>query len=115
MEKNINTQTLDELIARYGDPDDFVLLDATRGNEAVGVLLVYDSDEFFVIDGEKVMKSEVEDVTFYNNAIPYLPNEYDVVIKTKGRQDPFRLHVGNDGNWAMQVVEQIMYHLRKKA
>ena len=33
-------KTVDELIAQYGDPDDLVLLDASRGNEAEGVVLV---------------------------------------------------------------------------
>ena len=115
MEKNINTQTLDELIARYGDPDDFVLLDATRGNEAVGVLLVYDAAGFFVVNGEKIRKSDIIDVTWNNIAIPYFPNEYQVVIKTKEADEPLRLHAGNDGKWVMQVVEQIVYHLEKMA
>ena len=106
-------KTVDDLIALYGEPDDFVLLDATRGNEAAGVLLVYDSAGHFVINGEKIRKNDIVDVTFNNIAIPYFPNEYQVIFKLKNEKEPLHIPVGHDVKWALQVVEQIKYHWEK--
>ena len=61
-------KTVDELIAQYGDPDDLVLLDASRGNEAEGVVLVYDKGDFLIVNGEKINKSDISEVTFKNAA-----------------------------------------------
>lgn len=36
-------ETLDTLIAQYGQPDDVVVIDASRANEPFGVILIYSS------------------------------------------------------------------------
>ena len=103
-------KTVDELIAKYGDPDDIVLLDASRGNDAEGVVLVYDS--MMMINGEKINKSDISEVTFKNAAIAYLPDDYQVILISKNPKIPqIQLHVGYERKWAMQVVEQLQHHV----
>ena len=103
-------KTVDELIAKYGDPDDIVLLDASRGNDAEGVVLVYDS--MMMINGEKINKSDISEVTFKNAAIAYLPDDYQVILISKNPKIPqIQLHVGYERKWAMKVVEQLQHHV----
>lgn len=103
-------KTVDELIAKYGDPDDIILLDASRGNEAEGVVLVYDS--MMIINGEKINKSDISEVTFKNAAIAYLPDDYQVILNSKNPKiPPIQLHVGYERKWAMKVVEQLQHHV----
>lgn len=103
-------KTVDELIAKYGDPDDIILLDASRGNEAEGVVLVYDS--MMIINGEKINKSDISEVTFKNAAIAYLPDDYQVILNSKNPKIPqIQLHVGYERKWAMKVVEQLQHHV----
>ena len=103
-------KTVDELIAKYGDPDDIILLDASRGNEADSVVLVYDST--MMINGEKINKSDISEVTFKNAAIAYLPDDYQVILISKNPKIPqIQLHVGYERKWAMKVVEQLQHHV----
>ena len=103
-------KTVDELIAKYGDPDDIILLDASRGNEAEGVVLVYDS--MMIINGEKINKSDISEVTFKNAAIAYLPDDYQVILISKNPKIPqIQLHVGYERKWAMKVVEQLQHRV----
>ena len=103
-------KTVDELIAKYGDPDDIILLDASRGNEADSVVLVYDS--MMIINGEKINKSDISEVTFKNAAIAYLPDDYQVILISKNPKIPqIQLHVGYERKWAMKVVEQLQHHV----
>ena len=103
-------KTVDELIAKYGDPDDIILLDASRGNEADSVVLVYDST--MIINGEKINKSDISEVTFKNAAIAYLPDDYQVILISKNPKIPqIQLHVGYERKWAMKVVEQLQHHV----
>lgn len=103
-------KTVDELIAKYGDPDDIILLDASRGNEADSVVLVYDS--MMMINGEKINKSDISEVTFKNAAIAYLPDDYQVILISKNPKIPqIQLQVGYERKWAMKVVEQLQHHV----
>ena len=103
-------KTVDELIAKYGAPDDIILLDASRGNEADSVVLVYDT--WMIISGEKINKSDISEVTFKNAAIAYLPDDYQVILISKNPKiPPIQLHVGYERKWAMKVVEQLQHHV----
>ena len=94
-------KTVDELINFYGEPDDIVLLNPTRGNEAQGVVLVYSQQGFIVVDGEKMLIADIDDVTF-NNAAPQ-----------NKKQPLHHLPLGNDGDWALQATEQLRQYLNR--
>ena len=108
--KKNHPKTVDELIAKYGDPDDIILLDASRGNEVDSVVFAYDST--MMINGEKINKSDISEVTFKNAAIAYLPDDYQVILISKNPKIPqIQLHVGYERKWAMKVVEQLQHHV----
>ena len=102
--------TVDDLTAQYGQPEDVILLDATRANEAMGVILVYKN--FFVVEGRRLDKSVITDVTFNNSGTPYARDEYQVIIATNSPEDGY-IHVkaGYDVAWTKSVAEEIRKNL----
>ena len=106
-------QVWQDVLDRYGNPDVVVVVDASRGNEPDGAVLVYDAGGmdgggFFVYDGMVVSKKSVADVTFHNAALPYVANAYYVVVSTKGEKaKKIHIYAGNDVIWAREVCEEI--------
>jgi hypothetical protein len=102
--------TVDDLTAEYGEPDDIILVNATRANEAMGVILDY--KDFFVVEGRRIDKSKIQDVTFNNSGTPYTPNEYQVIIVTGSSQNDYiHINTGYDATWTKDVVELIKKNL----
>ena len=100
--------TVDELILLNGEPDDVILLDPTRGNDAQGVILVYLERRWFIINGEGISFDDIEDVTFNNTSVVYSQDSYQVVVKLKQESSScLYLPVGYDREWAIQVVKEI--------
>ena len=100
--------TVDELTAQYGEPEDVILLNAARANEALGVILAY--KDFLVVEGRHINKSDITDVTFNNSGTPYAPGEYQVIIATSG-QGFLHVNTGYDANWTKDVTEEIKNNL----
>ena len=102
--------TVDELTAQYGEPEDVILLNAARANEALGVILAYKA--FLVVEGRRIDKSDITGVTFNNSGTPYAPGEYQVIIATNSPTDG-HIHVktGYDATWTKDVVEEIKNNL----
>jgi hypothetical protein len=100
--------TVDELTAQYGEPEDVILLNAARANEALGVILAY--KDFLVVEGRRINKSDITDVTFNNSGTPYAPGEYQVIIATSG-QGFLHVNTGYDANWTKDVTEEIKNNL----
>ena len=114
-ERKGRAQTVDDLVVRYGEPDDVLLLVPTLGNDAHGVVLVYKERRQFIINGEVISFDDIEDVTFNNASIAYTPDSYQVVITLKDNpQSYLYLPVGNDNTWALQVVEDIRQHMKEE-
>ncbi len=94
------------------EPSSTILVNPTRGSDPVGVVLVYDDEGFLVYNGIAIRKTDVVDVTFYNAATPYTPNDYLVVLVTRDPAHPrITIPVGFDSGWAMEVVAQIKQHI----
>jgi len=105
-----NIQTVTET---YGTPDDIIVVNPTRGNELDGVILIYDEKGFLYINGIILNKNEVTDISFFNSSIPYMANDYQVVIKTTSERYPsVYLSAGNDLGWAKDLYAQIKSHFR---
>lgn len=100
--------TVDELMAQYGEPEDVILLNAARANEALGVILAY--KDYLVVEGRRIDKSDITDVTFNNSGTPYAPGEYQVIIATSG-QGFIHVNTGYDTAWTKDVVEEIKKNL----
>ena len=113
-EQKGRTQTVDDLVVRYGEPDDAILLVPTLGNDAKGVVLVYKDRKQFIINGEEISFDDIEDVTFNNASIAYTPDSYQVVITLKDKPKSYLyLPAGNDNTWALQVVEDIRQYMKE--
>jgi len=97
--------TVDELTAEYGEPDDVILVNATRANEAMGVILVY--KDFVVVEGRRIEKRDITGVTFNNSGTPYARGEYQVIIDIKQGQDYLHVNAGYDAAWTKDVAEEI--------
>jgi len=112
VEDKLFERTVDELTAEYGEPENVIIVDATRANEALGVILVY--KDFFIIEGRRVEKSVIKNVTFNNSGTPYTPAEYQVIIAVGETQsDYLHIRVGYDAAWANDVAEQIRQNIRQ--
>lgn len=111
-EKPVEPVTIQQLIETYGQPDDSILTDATRGNEPDGVILFYDNKGFMIVNGEKINISDILSVTFNNTATPYTFGEYQILMTTKIKERQYiRLKVGSDSEWASDVSGLINAHL----
>ena len=75
----VNYSNMEEVEAKYGEPEDVVVLDATKANELQGVILFYPSQDKMIVVGEEMRLSDLEGVAAKNLATPYIVDEYAVV------------------------------------
>lgn len=107
--KQANILSIDEAHAQYGEPDEVIVADATRANEASGCILVYKQKRVLIVAGEPVGIDDITDVTSVNTATPYTVGQYQVVFTTKRADRQYiRLDVGMDAEWARNVAMQVI-------
>ena len=106
--------SIDEVEGKYGEPDDVVVLDASRANELPALILFYSTQDVMVMAGEELKISDLVSVMPKNMATPYTIDEYAVIISTKIPMRPtIHLRVGYDGGLAAEIAAQIDAHLTK--
>ena len=100
--------TVDEVTAKYGEPDDVIVTNAVLANELGGAILVYKQQGFMIAAVAKISLSEIESVAAKNMATPYTVAEYQVIITCRNKDYRYiRFNVGYDEEWASQVVADI--------
>lgn len=105
--------TLEEANAEYGEPDECVVVDATRANEVAGCILVYKAKRLLLVAGEPLGMDDVVDVATVNTATPYTLGQYQLVITTrKPGREYVRVDAGLDSEWAREVATQVIDVLR---
>ena len=109
IEPKASMPSLQQLEELYGAPSDVIALSPTKCNQADSVILVYEDSGFLVVNGSKVLMSDVASVTFNNSSIPWESPEYQILIQTPA--SIIRLFVGYDSEWAKYVTVQIRSHL----
>lgn len=103
----------EEVELKYGEPDDVVVLDASRANELSTLVLFYTAQDVMVVAGEELKISDMVSVIPKNMATPYTVDEYAVIITTKNPQYPtIHLRVGYDGGLAREIASQIYSHCK---
>lgn len=103
----------EEVELKYGEPDDVVVLDASRANELSALVLFYTAQDVMVVAGEELKISDMVSVIPKNMATPYTVDEYAVIITTKNPQYPtIHLRVGYDGGLAREIASQIYSHCK---
>ena len=105
----------EEVELKYGEPDDVVVLDASRANELSALILFYTAQDIMVVAGEELKISDMTSVMPKNMATPYTVDEYAVIITTKNPQhSAIHLRVGYDGGLAREIAAQIYAHCRNQ-
>jgi hypothetical protein len=103
----------EEVELKYGEPDDLVVLDASRANELSALILFYTAQDVMVVAGEELKISDMISVMPKNMATPYTVDEYAIIITTKNPQrSAIHLRVGYDGGLAREIAEQIYSHCK---
>ena len=104
--------TMEEAVARYGDPDDSIIVDATCANEAAGCILK--QKRMLVVAGEPISMDDITDVATVNTATPYTIGQYQLVLTTKKPESEYvRMNAGLDAGWAREVATQVIDVLRR--
>lgn len=113
--KRVTYANIEEVEAKYGQPDDVVVLNATRANELQALMLFYKALDKVIVCGEEMRLSDLEGLMSKNMATPYTVDEYAVVIATKDPQRPtIHLRVGYDCGLAGELAAQIDRHICPK-
>ena len=100
------------LVEKFGEPDDMIVANPTRGNEVDSTILVYREKGFLIISGLVVKKSEIKDVVLKNEEIPYLPADYQLRFTTDLKDYPcLFVPVGNTLTWGNEVLLQLQQEL----
>ena len=55
--KRVTYASIEEVEAKYGEPEDVVVLDATKANEPQGVILFYLAQDKMIVAGEEMKLS----------------------------------------------------------
>ena len=106
--------SVEEVEQEYGKPDSVVVLNAAKANEISGVVLSYPERGILVVAGREIPMDDITSIAPKNMAIiPYVVDEYAVVINTKNPAEPvIYLRVGYDMGYAQEVAAQIHEILR---
>lgn len=119
LEEEPQQQTIQDYITAYGQPDDILVTDVTRGNEPDGAVLIYDKggkqgNGFLVYNGAVIDKDSITDITFHNKfgTAFGLPDEFLVVLSTNDEsQQKVYIRAGNDIDMAQETISLIKSHL----
>ena len=106
--------SVEEVELKYGKPDSVVVLNAAKANEISDVVLSYPERGILVVAGREIPMDDITGIASKNLAIiPYVVDEYAVVINTKNPAEPvIYLRVGYDMGYAQEVAAQIHEILR---
>ncbi len=114
LDNRSDTKKVQVLLDEYGEPNELIVLDATRIEEAEAVVMIYQDKDFWVVMGRKVPRNAIKDATCNNASTPYNVDDYQIVLRTTLDDTPFIwLHVGNDRNRAKEIFEKIQASLIK--
>ena len=101
--------SVEEVEQEYGKPDNVVVLNAAKANEISDAVLSYPERGILVVAGREIPMDDITGIAPKNMAIiPYVVDEYAVVINTKNPEEPvIYLRVGYDMGYAQEVAMQI--------
>jgi hypothetical protein len=105
---------LQQMTTQHGEPDDVITISSVLTPTKSMPILVY--SDFLIVDGLRVNNDEIKDVTFNNSAVPYVANDYQIIINTTLHGYEFiHISVGNDIEMAQQVTEQLRAALSRQS
>ena len=104
---------LQQMTTQNGEPESVIAVSSVLTPAKSMPILIY--TDFLIVDGMRVNNDEIRDVTFNNSAVPYLSNDYQIILNTTLRGYEFiHISVGNDIEMARQVTEQLRAALSRE-
>ena len=70
----------------FGEPDEVIVVNPERVNNPDGVILFYREKGLLYYDNKAIPVKEIVDITSLNAANPYLPGDYQIVIKLRSNE-----------------------------
>jgi len=105
-------QSIEEVTQTYGEPDDVVVLNASKANEIGSLLLFYTSRDMVIVCGRELKLSDLVSVAPKNMSTPYTIDEFAVVLTTNCPDcSTIKLRVGYDAGLASDIACQIDAHI----
>ena len=102
------------MISQFGEPDEVIIANNSKGEGKNGVVLVYREKGIFIINGLAIRKDDIVEVMIKNENNPYLMPDYQIRVVTKLEDNPYLfIETGNSSTWAEDVLKQIQNELVK--
>ena len=94
-------------VALPAQPDDLVVVNPTRANEADGAILIYRKEGVLVYKDKRIPIDQIVDAfVINNNSNPYLPPEYYLRLNLEDGSFE-RIPAGLDAEWAQEALKQL--------
>ena len=104
------SSNLQASINTFGEPDDIIVANPTKANDPTSTILIYRSKGMLVYDNIAIDKNAIVNISFHNIAIPYTPDNYEIVIKTTLKDHPeIYIHTGPDIAWTQNVINDLLH------
>lgn len=104
---------MEAVVSEYGEPEDAIIIDASRANEPVGVILLYPSQGFLVANGRRIPFEAITGVSAKNSATPYTTGPYQILINTRDKLiGTLRLNAGYDGQMATEAAARVYHSIK---
>ena len=104
---------MEAIVSEYGEPEDVVVIDASRVNEPIGVILLYPSKRFLVAGGRRIPFEIITSVSAKSSATPYTTGPYQILINTSDKQTgTIRINAGYDQQLATEAATRVYHALQ---
>lgn len=104
MQDSFQGETRDNPVAYpFGQPDDEIIIDPSRSNDAESVILYYKEKRLFYFNDTSIPIDSITDITVRNEANAYLLQNYQIVIIMNGGEK-YCFSSGEDREYASEVL-----------
>ena len=77
-DENTEEEYINEVIKQYGEPVEVLSISALTNTRQELPLVLY--ADFLIINKQRINQEDIINITFNNNANPYIANDYQVII-----------------------------------
>ena len=101
---NTEEEYINEVIKQYGEPVEVLSISALTNTRQELPLMLY--ADFLIINKQRINQEDIINITFNNNANPYIANDYQVII-TLQNDTQKNISVGNDIDRARYIMQRL--------
>lgn len=103
-DENTEEEYINEVIKQYGEPVEVLSISALTNTRQELPLMLY--ADFLIINKQRINQEDIINITFNNNANPYIANDYQVII-TLQNDTQKNISVGNDIDRARYIMQRL--------